>query len=177
MKKVNIFIKKSFTIGFFNQSAKGLRFYFICILLTVLISQNSYSKNYFEKRNTVLKAKQLEYIKVNDSVKKINLNLNQLQKVAEFPGGLEKFYAIIIADFDNSDIDFDGFSKINVSFSIEKDGSLSAVKINDKIMSSKMKRSIVNSLKSIKTKWSPAIINNQPVRSVYDLPIVFNEKD
>ena len=44
-------------------------------------------------------------------------------------------------------------------------------------MSASMKKSIVRVLKSIKTKWSPAIINDQPVRSVYDLPIVFNEKD
>ena len=175
MKKDHTIVKRLITIGFFSQCSKGLSFCFI--LLSILISQNTFSKNQFKSSTTLLKEAQSDYNnKVTDSVKKLNLNLNQLQKIAEYPGGLEKFYAIISAEFVNSDIDFEGFSKINISFSIEKDGSLSAIKINDKTMSSNMKRSIVNSLQSIKTKWSPAIINDQPVRSVYDLPIVFNEE-
>lgn len=164
MKNVKTLLKKSFVINF------------ICFLLTTFICQTSYSKNLFKDSITELKRNQSEYfIRKNDSVKKVNLALNEIQKMAEFPGGLKKFYAIIIADFDNYDIDYEGFSKINVSFSIEKNGSLSSIKVNNKLISESMKKSIVNVLKSIKTKWSPAIINDIPVRSVYDLPIVFNQ--
>ncbi len=164
MKNGNTFVNKSFIINF------------ICIILTILESQTACSKIFSRENNIEFKVKQLEYFfQENDSVKKVNIALNELQKIAEFPGGLKSFYAIIIADFDRYDIDYEGFSKINVAFSIEKDGSLSSIKVNNKNMSERMKKSIVNVLKSIKTKWSPAIINDKPVRSVYDLPIVFNE--
>lgn len=164
MKNVNTPVNKSFTINF------------ICILSIILIIQTSYSKNLFKFNSIEFKSKQLEcYFQENDTVKKVNMALNELQKIAEFPGGLNKFYAMIAADFDNYDIDYEGFGKINVTFSIEKDGTLSSIKVNNNNMSPSMKKSIVKVLKSIKTKWSPAIINDQPVRSVYDLPIVFND--
>jgi len=166
MKKAKAFLTNLFSINF------------ICIVVTLLLCQTSYSKIISRLNTSDFKSNQLQwYFQENDTVKKMHLDLNELQKVAEFPGGLKKFYAIIKADIDDYDIDYEGFSKINVSFSIEKDGSLSSIKVNNNTMSASMKKSIVRVLKSIKTKWSPAIINDQPVRSVYDLPIVFNEKD
>jgi hypothetical protein len=163
MKNVNPFVIKLFSNNF------------ICILLTLLISQTSYSYHQFKQVRIELKSNQSEsFFQKNDTIKKVNMELNELQKIAEFPGGLKEFYAMIVADFDKYDIDYDGFIKINVSFSIEKDGTLSSINVNNESMTTSMKRSIVNVLKSIKTKWSPAILNNQPVKSVYDLPIVFN---
>jgi len=164
MKNVNPITNKLFTINF------------ICVVVTILIGQTSYSKILSRKNSIDFKDKEIQcYLQENDSVKKINLNLNELQKLAEFPGGLKKFYAMIKEDLDNYDLDYEGFTKINVSFSIEKDGSLSCIKVNDNTINANMKKSIVSALKSIKRKWSPAIINNQPVRSAYELAIVFNE--
>jgi protein TonB len=72
-------------------------------------------------------------------------------------------------------MDYEGFAKINVSFVIEKDGTMSAITVNDQAMSNSMKKSIERMLQSIKTKWSPAIIKDQPVRTEYELPLVFND--
>jgi hypothetical protein len=109
------------------------------------------------------------------AVNKVHVDLSELQKIAQYPGGLEKFYAKINAKFSNSEMDYEGFAKINVSFVIEKDGSMSAITVNDQAMSKSMKKSIERMLKSIKTKWSPAIIKDQPVRTEYELPLVFND--
>jgi protein TonB len=116
-------------------------------------------------------------MKTTDTIKqkKIIVDLKELQKMAQYPGGLEKFYAKINAKFSNSEIDYEGFDKIKVSFVIEKDGSMSAIIVNDQTMSKSMKKSIERVLKSIKTKWSPAIIKDQPVRTEYELPLVFND--
>lgn len=137
------------------------------VLLTLVFSQQVFSKN------TVLEVKTQAVDTTKQ--KKVIVDLKELQKIAEYPGGLEKFYAKINAKFSNSEMDYEGFSKINVSFVIEKDGSMSAITVNDQTMSNSMKKSIERMLKSIKTKWSPAIIKDQPVRTEYELPLVFND--
>ena len=166
------------------------QFSFIAVMLFALfMSQNMFSNSmetdgFTQATDTVKKkmpnVSELEKPENADATKsetdKVNVDLNELQKIAEYPGGLEKFYAKIITNFDNSEMDYEGFTKINVSFVIEKDGTMSAITVNDPTMSKSMKKSIVRVLKSIKTKWSPAIKNDQPVRTGYDLPIVFNAK-
>ncbi len=137
------------------------------LLFTLFFSQHIFSKTTMSDVN----------MKYTDTIKqkKVIVDLKELQKIAEYPGGLEKFYAKINAKFSNSEMDYDGIGKINVSFVIEKDGSMSAIIVNDQTMSKSMKKSIERVLKSIKTKWSPAIIKDQPVRTEYDLPLVFND--
>lgn len=137
------------------------------VSLTLVFSQQVFSKN------TALEVKTQAVDTTKQ--KKVIVDLKELQKIAEYPGGLEKFYAKINAKFSNSEMDYEGFSKINVSFVIEKDGSMSAITVNDQTMSNSMKKSIERMLTSIKTKWSPAIIKDQPVRTEYELPLVFND--
>ena len=151
---------------------------FIAILMSALV----FSQNMLSKTVKSLEFKQMTYTvkthKVNlqeAEAKKVNVELSDLQKIAQYPGGLEKFYAKINAKFSNSEMDYEGFAKINVSFVIEKDGTMSAITVNDQAMSNNMKKSIERMLQSIKTKWSPAIIKDQPVRTEYELPLVFND--
>ena len=152
--------------------------FFIAILLSALVfSQDVLAKTtqsvHFKQITDTIKNKKasLPVVEVN----KVMVELSDLQKIAQYPGGLEKFYAKINAKFSNSEMDYEGFAKINVSFVIEKDGSMSAITVNDQTMSNSMKKSIERVLKSIKTKWSPAIIKDQPVRTEYELPLVFND--
>jgi protein TonB len=152
--------------------------FFIAILLSALVfSQDVLAKTTqsvdFKQITDTIKNKKasLPVVEAN----KVMVELSDLQKIAQYPGGLEKFYAKINAKFSNSEMDYEGFSKINVSFVIEKDGSMSAITVNDQTMSNSMKKSIERVLKSIKTKWSPAIIKDQPVRTEYELPLVFND--
>ena len=152
--------------------------FFIAILLSALVfSQDVLAKTTqsvdFKQITDTIKNKKasLPVVEAN----KVMVELSDLQKIAQDPGGLEKFYAKINAKFSNSEMDYEGFAKINVSFVIEKDGSMSAITVNDQTMSNSMKKSIERVLKSIKTKWSPAIIKDQPVRTEYELPLVFND--
>jgi hypothetical protein len=152
--------------------------FFIAILLSALVfSQDVLAKTTqsvdFKQITDTIKNKKasLPVVEAN----KVMVELSDLQKIAQYPGGLEKFYAKINAKFSNSEMDYEGFAKINVSFVIEKDGSMSAITVNDQTMSNNMKKSIERVLQSIKTKWSPAIIKDQPVRTEYELPLVFND--
>ena len=152
--------------------------FFIAILLSALVfSQDVLAKTtqsvHFKQITDTIKNKKasLPVVEAN----KVMVELSDLQKIAQYPGGLEKFYAKINAKFSNSEMDYEGFAKINVSFVIEKDGSMSAITVNDQTMSNNMKKSIERVLQSIKTKWTPAIIKDQPVRTEYELPLVFND--
>ena len=152
--------------------------FFIAILLSALVfSQDVLAKTTqsvdFKQITDTIKTKKANLQEAE--AKKVNVELSDLQKIAQYPGGLEKFYAKINAKFSNSEMDYEGFAKINVSFVIEKDGSMSAITVNDQTMSNNMKKSIERVLQSIKTKWTPAIIKDQPVRTEYELALVFND--
>lgn len=181
MKKANYSEKKLHSIDIFNNRIKKTASNLIYVILALLSCQISFSKS-----NTEFKSNDLmHYSQTNDTVKKaaqkeavldeeVNLDLSQLNKVAEYPGGLEKFYSKIKSNFEDYDGDYDKFGKIKVSFTIEKDGSICAIEVNENSMDESMKKSIIEALNSIKTKWSPAFINNEPVKSGYHLSLVFN---
>ena len=109
----------------------------------------------------------------NEQTKKerVITNLNELNALAEYPGGIEYFNAKISSNLDASELDYKVFTQINVSFVIEKDGSMSEIVVNSKVEPD-IKKEIIDGLKSIKAKWSPAIFENQAVRISYSLPIV-----
>lgn len=158
---------------------------FIVITALLLISTSSYSKN-----NLIVKPKlnlqQVKTLFLDSIIKKIiitsdlpNTNerliikLNELDKLAEFPGGMEKFYEKVIAKLVASELSYTGFTQIHASFVIEKDGSMSGIVV-DSTLDSELKKEIIDGLKSIKAKWSPATLDNKPVRISYSLPIVLN---
>lgn len=161
-------------------------FFLITIMLLFLITPSSYSRSFNVKNNetvikktaiqdldSVRKRKITESNMKNEQTKKerVITNLNELNALAEYPGGIEKFYAKISSNLDASELDYKVFTQINVSFVIEKDGSMSEIVVNSKVEPD-IKKEIIDGLKSIKAKWSPAIFENQAVRMSYSLPIV-----
>ena len=161
-------------------------FFLITIMLLFLITPSSYSRSFNIKNNetvikktaiqdldSVRKRKITESNMKNEQTKKerVITNLNELNALAEYPGGIEKFYAKISSNLDASELDYKVFTQINVSFVIEKDGSMSEIVVNSKVEPD-IKKEIIDGLKSIKAKWSPAIFENQAVRMSYSLPIV-----
>jgi protein TonB len=96
--------------------------------------------------------------------------INTLDKMPEFPGGINKFYKYVGNNFKNPELDLDRTVKIYVSFVIEKDGSMTDIMVkNDPGYG--LGKEAVRVLKSLKTKWTPGIINSKPVRTAYNLPI------
>jgi protein TonB len=98
-----------------------------------------------------------------------------LQVQPEFPGGMNAFYSYVTKNFRTPELEQDMNAKIYVSFVVEKDGTLTAIKIlRDPGFG--LGKEAERVLKSLKVKWSPGIQNGKPVRASYNLPITINIK-
>lgn len=98
------------------------------------------------------------------------VNTAVLDKMPEFPGGIQKFYNYVGNNFEKPEIDELNTFKVYVAFVIERDGSMTDIKvIRDPGFG--LGREAVRVLKSLKTKWSPGMIGSKPVRTAYNLPI------
>lgn len=93
-----------------------------------------------------------------------------LDSKPQFPGGIEKFYRYIGNNFNSPTLDENRNVRIFVSFVVEKDGSMSSIKVINK-PGAVLEKEAIRVLKSIKTKWTPGILHSKPVRTAYNLPI------
>jgi protein TonB len=96
-----------------------------------------------------------------------------LQVQPEFPGGMKAFYEYVNKNFRIPDIDQNMTARIYVSFVVEKDGSLSAIKVL-RDPGYGMGKEAERVLKSLKKKWQPGVQNGKPVRASFNLPITIN---
>ncbi|KDN54344.1 energy transducer TonB [Flavobacterium seoulense] len=94
-----------------------------------------------------------------------------LDSKPQFPGGIEKFYRYIGNHFTSPVLDENRNVRIFVSFVVEKDGSMSNIKVLNK-PGQALEKEAIRVLQSIKVKWTPGILNSKPVRTAYNLPIV-----
>ena len=98
------------------------------------------------------------------------VNATLLDKMPEFPGGINKFYNYVGNNFEKPELDERNTYKIYVAFVIERDGSMTDIKvIRDPGFG--LGKEAIRVLKSLKTKWSPGMIGSKPVRTAYNLPI------
>ncbi|MEC4050565.1 energy transducer TonB [Flavobacterium sp. SUN046] len=96
--------------------------------------------------------------------------INTVEVKPEYKGGLSKFYQFIAKNF-RTPFTYDGFKgRVLVSFVIEKDGSLTEIKVLKDAGYNTAAEAIRVLSKS--PKWSPAIQRGIPVRCYYVLPIV-----
>lgn len=93
-----------------------------------------------------------------------------LDKMPEFPGGIGKFYTYVGNNFNKPELDAERTLRVYVSFVIEKDGSMTDITVkNDPGYG--LGKEAVRVLKSLKTKWTPGILEGKAVRTAYNLPI------
>ncbi len=93
-----------------------------------------------------------------------------LDKMPEFPGGMSKFYTYIGNNFQKPELDAERTLRVYVYFVIERDGSITDITVkNDPGYG--LGKEAIRVLKSLRTKWSPGIIDGKPVRTAYNLPI------
>ena len=88
----------------------------------------------------------------------------------EFLGGLEKLNALVNESYLKGEFASEIKGKVYALFVVEKDGSLSGIKILRGIDSAKAKE-LIRILKSL-PKWIPGEQNGQVVRVMYALPMV-----
>lgn len=93
-----------------------------------------------------------------------------LDKQPEFPGGIKRFYDYVGTNFDKPEIDDVESISVFVSFVIEKDGSMTDIKVL-RNPGYGLDKEAIRVLKSLKTKWKPGVKDGQFVRTQYTLPI------
>ncbi|WP_396186690.1 energy transducer TonB [Flavobacterium sp.] len=104
-----------------------------------------------------------------DDGKAIN-NPAELDKLPEFPGGINKFYTYVGNNFEKPEIEGMSTIKVYVSFVIERDGTMTDIQVK-RDPGYGLGKEAIRVLKSLKTKWSPGMIDSKPVRTSYNLPI------
>jgi protein TonB len=98
------------------------------------------------------------------------LIVTALDKLPEFPGGINKFYTFVGNNFNRPELDAEKTLKVYVSFVIERDGSMTDIEVK-RDPGYGMGKEAIRVLKSLKTKWSPGMLNGKAVRTAYNLPI------
>lgn len=92
-----------------------------------------------------------------------------VQVLPEFPGGINGFYAYVKKNYRIPEVDDDVSGNVIVNFVVEKDGSLTDIKVVRDLGYGTGKEAI-RMLKSA-PKWKPGIQNGKSVRVSYNLPI------
>lgn len=87
-----------------------------------------------------------------------------------FPGGIDNFYKYVSRNFKTPEMDTEKAIKVYVTFVIEKDGSMTDIRV-PRNPGYGLDKEAIRVLQSLKTKWSPGKIKGKPVRTAYSLPI------
>ncbi|ESU26394.1 hypothetical protein FLJC2902T_28810 [Flavobacterium limnosediminis JC2902] len=92
----------------------------------------------------------------------------------QYPGGIGAFLNAVGKKFNAPEVDENIKTlQVMVYFVIEKDGTLSNIKVT-RDPGYNLGKEAARVLKSMNTKWSPGYKNGQPVRTAYNLPITVN---
>ncbi|MDY3338910.1 TonB family protein [Riemerella anatipestifer] len=94
-------------------------------------------------------------------------------KEAEYEGGIQAFRNKMVENIDIFDFKSNGKTPIEllIKFTIEKDGKLSNVRIENSSGSKEFDKRILDGIKGIKKKWSPKTLHGEPIESEFNLPI------
>ena len=119
---------------------------------------------------------QVTFSQVNDTISQKEFSrIDDVTSLAfvefkpEYPGGMEAFYKHIAKNYKTpSDKDFKG-GKLLITFVIEKDGSITDMKVIRDIGFGTGKEAI--RVLKMSEKWKPAEQNGQKVRVQFSLPI------
>src|SRR5690606_7017182 len=93
-----------------------------------------------------------------------------LDRQPRYPGGIDFFYRYVGDNFKNPDLDDVKTVRVIVMFVIEKDGTMTDIKVA-RDPGYGLGKEAIRVLKSLKTKWEPGIKHGKPVRTAYTLPI------
>lgn len=95
-------------------------------------------------------------------------------EMATYEGGINAFRKKVFQSIDLSRFKFDSTFRLEVTFIIERDGSMSNVELAQSTGLAEFDTMVVNSISKIKNKWTPGKINQVPVRYRFRLPLAFS---
>jgi len=96
-------------------------------------------------------------------------NMAGIEVKAEFPGGVDKFRQFVANNYRVPE-DLTRGGNVFVSFVVEKDGTMSDIKVIRDIGSGTGAEAI-RVLKSVRTRWTPGEQNGKKVRMLFSMPI------
>lgn len=94
---------------------------------------------------------------------------NSVDVAADFKGGINAFRQKVANAFDTESVDKTGMVSGVITFVVEKDGSISDLKVTGS--SADFNAEAERTVKSIKSKWTPAQLKGKAVRSSFRMPI------
>ncbi|MGO4708855.1 energy transducer TonB [Chryseobacterium sp. 2TAF14] len=97
---------------------------------------------------------------------------SDVEKPAEFPGGINVFRQKFAKNFKEKNVISKGREKCELTFVIERDGSLTDIKASG--TNESFNKEAIRAVSKIKGKWSPATINGQKVRYRFRVPLNIN---
>jgi hypothetical protein len=94
-------------------------------------------------------------------------------EMATYDGGMQTFRKKVFQSIDLNRFKFDGTFRLEVTFIIERNGSMSTVELAQSSGLQEFDKMVINSISKIKNKWTPGKINGVPVRYRFRLPLAF----
>ncbi len=94
-----------------------------------------------------------------------------IDRDAEFPEGFEVFKKLIMKNFDTSKVKYKMKGKIStvITFVVQKDGSLGDFSVSGE--NTQFNEEALKAISRINIKWKPALINNNPARQRFKVPL------
>jgi hypothetical protein len=143
---------------------KNIKGYWI-IKLSDVVSYNFLGKTYNHKWDIVYQKDKIEH-----EVEDIIYNSADIDVRPEFPGGISKFQDFVDKKFKVDEKDLSG--RIYATFIVEKNGSLSDIKILRDLGYGTGKE--LSRVLKLSPKWKPGLQNGQKVRCLYSIPYKVN---
>ncbi|RKE88796.1 protein TonB [Epilithonimonas arachidiradicis] len=94
---------------------------------------------------------------------------SEVDVAADFKGGINAFRQKVSQNFDTESVDHSGMVSGIITFVVERDGSITNIKVTGQ--NADFNKEAERTVKSIKTKWTPAQLNGKTVRSSFRMPI------
>jgi protein TonB len=116
-------------------------------------------------------------IQINQPMKVVEISANaifiKVEHEPEFPGGTEKLYQYLEKNlrYPSAAKENNIQGKVFVTFVVEKDGSLTGIKVK-KSLSRETDAEAIRLIQA-SPKWNPGVLNGRAVRVQYTLPVVF----
>ncbi|MBB2146540.1 TonB family protein [Pedobacter sp. LMG 31464] len=100
-------------------------------------------------------------------------NFVSMENPPSYPGGMAKFYQFLGENmkYPKAAIDNKVEGMVSLSFIVEKDGSLSDIKVNRKLGSGTDEEAV--RVLSLSKRWNPGMQNGTVVRVKYNIPVKF----
>lgn len=94
---------------------------------------------------------------------------SEVDVAADFKGGINAFRQKVSQNFDTESVDHSGMVSGIITLVVERDGSITNIKVTGQ--NTDFNNEAERTIKSIKTKWTPAQLNGKAVRSSFRMPI------